>query len=57
MAGETNTVHALDITNTEEVDISESRYSERGFKPSFDELPWKEDRERRRLTNNRVTSR
>jgi hypothetical protein len=29
----------------QELDISESRYRERGYKPSFDELPWKEETE------------
>ena len=27
----------------QELDMSESRYRERGYKPPFDELPWKDD--------------
>jgi hypothetical protein len=27
----------------QELDISESRYRERGYKPPFDKLPWKEE--------------
>ena len=28
-----------------EMDISEQRYRQRGYKPVFDALPWKEDHE------------
>ncbi len=29
----------------QELDMSEGRYRERGYKPPFDELPWKEETE------------
>jgi hypothetical protein len=45
MAGAINTVSASDMTSTKELDLAESRYRERGYKPNFDELPWNNETE------------